>query len=49
MSIELMQQISNILTVNILFHTALVASCSIAVLLGMRKIVNSLSAPRQIS
>jgi hypothetical protein len=49
MNIELMQQISNILTVNILFHAALMASCSIAFMLGMRKFLNSLPAPRQIS
>jgi hypothetical protein len=49
MSIELMQQISNILTTTILFYATLIGMCSLIIVHEVRKFINGLPTPRQIS
>ena len=49
MSIELVQQISNILTTTILFYAALIGMCSLVIVHEARKFINGLPAPHQIS
>jgi hypothetical protein len=49
MSIEFMQQISNILTTTILFHATLIGMCSLIIIHEVQKFINGLPTSHQIS